>query len=181
SQAGAGALQAQVELDARLVHIELGSAPKITALPLFELVGRLGDATNATALVDVPTPEHVRVGSLRAGLTLDADRRPALVLAAHDVTIADHVYAVVDLTNLHTLADVAGSAVGDVADHVLGLLGPAEDALRALFGLAAPPGAVGWPVELLTGLPDLLANPLHAVLAYHERVIRTHRDGYGDV
>ena len=73
-QAGSGALQAQVELDARLVHIELGSAPKITALPLLELVGRLGDATNATALIDVPTPEHVRVGSLRAA---DARRRPA--------------------------------------------------------------------------------------------------------
>lgn len=181
--AAAGPPVGGLEFGATLARITLGSAPAAAGLPDLHLSGRLGHpvvAAPAELLVDVTAPEIVKVGSLQVGLTLDEQRRPAFVLAAHDVTIAAHSYPVLDLTNSQALADVVGSAVGDLADQVLGHLGDALDAVAALLGVTAPPlpaGAPAWPVDLVS-LPTLLADPLGAIIDYHRRVLDSHRDGY---
>ena len=166
----------RLEVSATLVTITLGPAPAAVALPDLAVSARIGHATIATPadlLVDLTAPEVIQLGSVRLGFTLDPQRRPALVLAAHDVVVGSHPYPVLDLTNPQTLADVAGSAVGDLADAVLGRLGTAADLVTVLLGVTAPTlGAADppWTVPL-TGLPALLANPVDAFLGYHRAVL----------
>ena len=166
----------RLEVSATLVTITLGPAPAAVALPDLAVSARIGHATIATPadlLVNLTAPEVIQLGSVRLGFTLDPQRRPALVLAAHDVVVGSHPYPVLDLTNPQTLADVAGSAVGDLADAVLGRLGTAADLVTVLLGVTAPTlGAADppWTVPL-TGLPALLANPVNAFLGYHRAVL----------
>src|SRR5215211_1046943 len=164
-----------IELDAVLARITLGVAPSVRAVPRLDLVARLG-APTGTPLVDVTSPRVVRVQALRAGLALGATRQPVLVLAAHGVRIEQRDYAVLDLTNVQTLADLGGTALGDVATTLLSKLGPAEQAVRVLVGLSPPPGRSSWPAKL-TPLTDLLADPVKATLAYHARVLRSSLGG----
>ena len=168
--AASGSPPGGVELDAVLVRITLGPEPALRALPRFDLLARLG-ADTGPALVDVATPRPVKVQALRAGLALDAARRPVLVLAAHGVRLGTVEHAVLDLTNSQTLADLGGDVVGGVAGAVFGRLGPAEQAVRVLVGLSPPPGRPGWPAAL-TPVTQLLADPVGATLAYHSRVLR---------
>ena len=169
----------RLALSATLVRVTVGATPSVRGLPSVQLAGHVGK--QGERLLDSATPAPgVKVGSLELGLTLGADRKPGLVLAAHNVDIGTHHYDVLDLTNTHTLADVGGAVVGDVADLVLGHLGAAGDAVKVLLGLGAPAGQVGWPVTLTT-LPDFLGNPVGAMVGYHDRVIRTHAAGYGAV
>ncbi len=182
SLATSGVIDGALEASATLVRITLGGAPTLTGLPSLVVAGRLGPAVVAVPadrLVNLADPS-ARVGSFRAGLQLDTDRHFGALLAAHDVEIGTHQYPVLDLTNAQTLADVAGDVVGDIAEEVLGLLGDAGTALRVLLGISAPDDAPSWPVEL-TPLTDLLANPLGAVRAYHERVLAEHRAGYAAI
>jgi large repetitive protein len=178
-----GALPGSLELDASLTRITLGATPSVVGLPRLELTGRIGNSHitgPADLLLNLQSPSVLQVGSLRAGVTLGEDRRVAFVLAAHDVTISTHSYPTLDLTNAHTLADVGGTAVGDLLNEVLGQLGPAGTAVEVLLGRAAPPGQAAWPVPL-TDITHLLANPIAALVSYHQSVLNTYRVGYAAV
>jgi large repetitive protein len=166
-----------IELDAVLMRITLGAAPNVRAVPRLDLVARLG-ALSGTPLVDVTSPRVVKVQALRAGLALGPTRQPMLVLAAHGVRIDQRAFPVLDLTNVQTLVDLGGTAVNDVAAKLLSRLGPAEQAVRVIVGLAPPPGRSSWP-PTLTPVTDLLADPVKATLAYHARVLRSVADTTG--
>jgi hypothetical protein len=85
-------------------------------------------------LIDEAGPPNVRVESLRAGLALDAGRKPVFVLAADGVTIGTHVHETLDLSTPDAIADTAGVILGNVADAILDQLGPSGDAVRILLG-----------------------------------------------
>jgi hypothetical protein len=178
----AGTPPGGLHLRATLTRITLGATPSALGLPELELTGRVGReriTVPADRLIALPDPSP-RVGSLRAGIALGPDRRARLVLAVYDVEIGTHPYPVLDLTNTQTLADVSGTAVSGIGSAVLGMLGAAGDAVKVLLGLTAPAGQLSWPVALTT-LPALLADPVGALVAYHDRVLRTHRPGYAAV
>jgi len=88
------------------------------------LLGRRADGGGSRLLSGDP-----RVEALRAGITLDASRRPTFLLAADRVTIAGHEYPTLDLTTPDALAEVAGSVLSDLVTELLGLLGPAGPAI----------------------------------------------------
>ena len=169
-----------LEAAATLARITLGAAPSVVGLPSLTVSGRVGKMVIAGAadrLVDVAGPPILQVGSFRVGLSLDEGYHAGFVLAAHDVMVGTDPYSVLDLTKAETLANVAGSAVNAVAGVVLSQLGPAKDLRLLAPGVAAPPGAAGWPVTLVS-VPSLLSNPVGSVLDYHRRVIATNLAGY---
>jgi large repetitive protein len=177
--ASVGIPSGAVELSATLTRITLGAAPSVFGLPALVFSGRIGPSVVATAadrLLNLPDPSP-KVGSLSAGIALGEDRTVGFVLAAHDVVVGAHSYAVLDLTNAQTLADVAGNAVADLSTAVLDNLGTAGTAVRVLLGLTKPDGEPAWPVAL-TAIPSFLANPSRALVDYHQRVLATHRAGY---
>ena len=69
--------------------------------------------------------------------------------------------------------DAAGNAVEDVAEQLLGQLGPAIDAAKALLGLDPPAGHPGVPT---IGLADLMGDPLGAVGGYWRTLLSAHAD-----
>ncbi|MER5755859.1 DUF6603 domain-containing protein [Streptomyces sp. NPDC002088] len=169
-----------LEVAATLTRVTLGGTPSVTGLPAASVTGRIGPSPGPDGRVppaDRLVDQAVKLGALRAGLTLGEDRRAALVLAALDVELGEHRYPVLDLTNTQTLADVADTALRDLAGEILDLLGPAGTAVRVLLGVTPPPGQPSWPVPL-TPLPDLLADPVGAVVAYHSGVLEANRAGY---
>ena len=176
----AGPPVAGLELTTTIVRIALDAVPSVVALPRLDLLARLGPESGGTPLVDRQSDPKVRARSLRVGFALDAARRPTFVLAAHDVLVVDDTYPVLDLTNTDALADVGDNALEAIAGQLLDLLGAAEAPVRVLLGLSAPTGSSDWPVALTT-LPEILTNPVAAVLGYHDRVLRTHRAGYPSV
>ncbi len=176
----AGPPEGAIELSATFARITLGESPKVEGLPVLELAARLGPSTISApfnGLLSVAAPTALQVGSLRTGFTLDSARRVALVLAAHNVKIAAHSYSVLDLTNTQMLADVAGTAVTDIANQLFGNLG---DDLKVLVGLKAPVNDPTWQ-PLLVPLPHLLADPVYAVLDYHARVLANRRADYIEI
>jgi hypothetical protein len=82
----------------------------------------------------------VRADTLRLGFALDAERRLVFVLAADQVRLGNHDYAVLDLTSPDALMDAAGNTVAQVADTLLDALAPADDLVRLLLGVAPPAG-----------------------------------------
>jgi len=186
SMTGAGTLPGGLEISATLMRVTLGATPTITGLPSFSASGRIGPPLQpggtvapASRLFDLPSPAP-KIGALRAGVSLGPDRQASLVLAAVDVVVGSHQYPVLDLTNAHVLADVAGSALNDLMNQILAKLGTAGQTIQVLLGLAAPPGQAAWAVPLTT-LPNLLADPVKAIRGYHIAVIATDAAGYAFV
>ena len=170
------AVPGALEVESTLCRVTFDHIPSAQAMPHLSLQGRVG-RRDASGPLLLDTGEPATVGAFRIGLAVTDLRTPRFVLAAHDVTIGSHSYPVLDLTNTQTLADVGTNAVKDLADAVLGHLGSELAPVRVLLGLDAPIGQVGWPVPL-TSLPDLLSDPVNAVVAYHRRVLSVHHDGY---
>ena len=160
-----------VRADADLCTIDLGggSAIALPRLALQLMIGRR--AGGGTVLIDEAGPPNVRVESLRAGLALDAARKPVFVLAADGVTIGTHVHETLDLSTPDAIADAAGVVLADVADAILDQLGPSGDAVRILLGLSSP---VGHPEIAAIGVAAFLQDPLGAVAGHWHSVVRDH-------
>ena len=186
SMAAGGTLPGGIELSATMARITLGATATVVGLPSFACTGRIGPPLQpsgtvapAARLFDLPDPAP-KIGALRAGVTLGAGHQAGLVLAALDVVVGTHQYPVLDLTNAQTLADVAGSALSDLMSQILAKLGPAGQTVQVLLGLAAPAGQASWPVPLTT-FPSMLADPLKAIVGYHNAVLATDPAGYAAV
>ena len=164
---------ARARIDADLLQLDLATVTAI-ALPRLSAFLHLGRRPDGGSRLLSGDPQ---VDAVRAGLTLDASRRPTLLLAADGVVIAGNSYPTLDLSTPDAVAEVAGTVLGDVVDQLLLLLGPAEPAVRMIVGLSAPPSDPG--VTLLE-IPDFLADPLGAVRGYLARAgSRSRRCGAG--
>ena len=113
----------------------------------------------------------MRVETLRAGVALDEQHRPTIVVAADKVTIGSHEHDTLDLSSPDAVADAGGVVLGDVADEVLDRLGPAGDAVRALLGLDHP---AGHPEVPTLDIGRFLQDPLGAVAEHWQTVVRDH-------
>ena len=163
-----------VQLSARAVlcSIDLGSG-EARALPSLSLALVAGVAAGGAALIDVAGAAPLRVESLRAGLGLDSERRPVVVLAAEQVRIGTApVQAVLDLSSPNAIAESASTVLDTVADQVLSRLGPAVGAVRVLLGLSAPAGR---PEVVPLALAVFMQDPLRAVRGHWQKVVRDHR------
>ena len=161
------AADAVIRADADLCTVDLGggSAVALPRLALQLVLGRRPDG--GSVLIDQP----VRIETLRAGVALDEQRCPTLVIAADTVTIGGHIHETLDLSTPDAVADAGGVALGDIADEVLDRLGPASDAVRSLLGLASP---VGHPEVPTLDVGRFLQDPLGAVAEHWQGVVRDH-------
>jgi hypothetical protein len=167
----AASSDAIVRADADLCTIDLGHGGAI-ALPRLALQLVLGrHAGGGTVLIDETAPTRLRVETLRAGLALDAARKPVFVLAADAVTIGTHVHDTLDLSTPDAIAEAAGVVLADVADAILAQLGPGGDAIRILLGLSSP---AGHPEVPAIGVVAFLQDPLAAVAGHWQSMVRDH-------
>ena len=164
--------QAGVHLAARAVlcSIDLGNGQAV-ALPSMSLNLLLGQAAGGAVLLDVSAPTAMRVPSLRLGLGLNAQRQPVLDLAALAVRIDGREHGDLDLSNPEAVAQVGATVVGALIDDVFDRLGPAEDAVRLLLGVA-PPAVPAGIVPLDVG--RFLQDPLAALRGYWQALLRDH-------
>lgn len=158
----AGAAGSSLALTVDPVSVDLATGAAV-ALPRLAVLVAV-DSGGAGALlgpVAGPGGLQVTVGSFEGGLSLDADRRPVLVLAALDAVVGATSYERLDLTDGDALAGVAAQAVSDAAAGLLGMLGPLGGAVGVLLGLTDPPGVTTPKIDPVA----LLADPLGAVAA----------------
>jgi large repetitive protein len=163
---------ARLALTADLVALDLGSGVPV-ALPRLAITGRLDPPGAAKLLPPVMGPAglQVAVGALEAGLALDTNRRPVLVLTAEDADVGATHYEVLDLSTPDALAAVAGQAITDAAAAVLAGIGPGGHAVAILLGLADPPSVPGLP-RVEPG--ELLRDPVAAVRDRWRALLSTH-------
>jgi len=167
--------QVAIELTATVFRASTGARPSITALPELECHARYtgaggGSLLNVTQPGTGTTPAIiVKVGALRAGVALDASRRPTFVLAADQVVLGPSgtasTYAVLDLTSPDALAEVGGGALSSVLGQLITNLGPSGAALSELFGLTQPAawsGGTWTPISAAA----LIADPAAAWLGF---------------
>ncbi len=169
----------RAEAAVELAEITVGPALAARPLPAGRAIVHIGpdvplatgeDPLVATTVDQIP----VQVSALEAGLALDRDGRPVLVLAALDVTVGGDTHPVVDLTMPDAVLEVAAGALDEVIDRLLAALGASDEAtaLLALLGLRRPgsldPGAA-WPHAV--GLPAFFADPLGALAGFHAEVL----------
>ena len=164
--------QAGVHLAARAVlcSIDLGNGQAV-ALPAMSLNLLLGQAASGAVLLDVSAPTALRVPSLRLGLGLNAQRQPVLDLAALSVRIDGREHGDLDLSTPEAVAQVGATVVGALIDDLFDRLGPAEDAVRLLLGVA-PPAVPAGIVPLDVG--RFLQDPLAALRGYWQALLRDH-------
>ena len=155
---------------ADLAVIDLGgrAARALPGCTLGAVLGRRPSGAGTPLLTGDPAVDRFVVG-----FALDPDRRPTLRLAAEHVTIGGHVHEVLDLSTPGAVAEAAGTVVGDVVDELLGQLGPAGNAVRALLGLAAPSG---FPSVPTVDLAHFIQDPLGAVSGHWRTLIDQHPD-----
>ena len=169
----------RAEAAVELAEITVGPALAARPLPAGRAIVHIGpdvplatgeDPLVATTVDQIP----VQVSALEAGLALDRDGRPVLVLAALDVTVGGDTHPVVDLTMPDAVLEVAAGALDEVIDRLLAALGASDEAtaLLALLGLRRPgsldPGAA-WPHAV--GLPAFFTDPLGALAGFHAEVL----------
>ena len=123
--------------------------------------------------MNLAAPEVVQIGSIRLGLTLDAARRPALVLSAHDVMIGSHPYIRCSISPTPmpspTLPETRSATSRTPSSAGSGLPRTSSWYFWA-SALAVGPGEAPWPVDPV-GLPALLADAVGALLGQHRAVL----------
>ncbi len=164
--AGADA-RLRVEADLLTLDLATGSARALPRLSAFLQLGRRPDGGSRVLTGDP------QVDAVRAGFSVDADRRPTFLLAADGVTIAGNHYPTLDLSTPDALANVGATLVADVLDDLLGPLGPIAAVLKRLFGLEPPSGAPGVPT---LSIAAFLGDPLSAVRGYWHTLVHDHPD-----
>ena len=134
-----GASGVELALDIDPVVLDLGTGAAV-ALPRLAATVRIAAPSGPLLVGGSARGLSIGVGSLEAGLSLDAARRPKLVLTAFDADVGATHFDVLDLSSPEALAAAAEDVVGDAAALLLEQLGPAGDAVAVLIGLAEPPG-----------------------------------------
>ncbi|WP_377189720.1 DUF6603 domain-containing protein [Ruegeria meonggei] len=160
-----GITQAGVSADILHLSLATGAAtavPKLETSLHFDLSGE--------------AMPNVSVAELILGLALDEERRPAVVIAARDVTVAQSNHPWLDLTNPDAVAAAAAQTVTDLLDELLSNLGPGAALIGVVLGWRAPAGAgAGYPtLDPVTFLGD----PLGQLRAHWLDVLENHS---GDV
>lgn len=179
--------QGAIELTATVLRASTGAHPSVTALPELECHVRYGAASGTSTIIDITQANPdvvVQVGALRAGVALDASRRPVFVLAADRVTLGPPgsatTHDVLDLTSPDALAEVGGQALSTVLGTLITGLGPPGEALSELFGLTQPAAWSGahWPV---IDAAALIADPPKAWLGFVGQVLALGTQAFADL
>ncbi len=170
---GPGHPELTLSADAAIVDVPLAGAGAAVVLPQATVQIR-ATGPGGGPLLDVTSPQTVRIGSLDAGIVWNGtDLSPALVLL--DNTLDTQVLPRLDLTNADSVAEAATAAVvSEITSH-LGAAG-AGRRLAAIAGLVPPedpasPGTAlpGWGHTLK--LADFVVSPAAAIGAYHRAVL----------
>ncbi len=150
-----GATGTSLGLTVQPVSLDLATGVA-TALPSLAATARVTSGTADPLLGPVAGPSglQITVGSFSGGFELDVDRRPSLVLRAHQAVVGTTTYPVLDLTDGDALAGVASNAVSDAAATLLDALGPLGNAVAVLIGLADPPSGPAPRVDAVRLLQD---------------------------
>ncbi len=165
---GSGATRVQASADSMRIDLVTGVA---VALPALEIVAASGTAASPVLNVAAAPPAPAaQAQTLRVGFALDASRKLVFVLAADQVTLGSHNYAVLDLTSPSAVMDALGHTVADVANQLLAQLGSALGTAQQLLGLAPP---AGFPALNAVTLPALMADPVGAVAGYWQQLVGT--------
>jgi large repetitive protein len=155
-----GAAGATLAFTVEPVSIDLATGAAV-AVPSLTALARVGSGGPGDLLGPVPGPGglQITIGSFEGGFSLDADRRPLLVLAALDAVVGSTPYDRLDLTDGDALAGVAAQALADAAATLLDALGGVGDAVGVLLGLTDPPDGPAPRVDPV----ELLADPVGAL------------------
>src|SRR5215210_1075193 len=129
----------------------------VTAVPGFRAEAVFGAQASGGSDLLTGTPH---VGTVRTGLALDAQGRPAFVLTLHDVDLPGGHHDVLDLSSPQAALEAVGTVVEDALDAALDGFGDVGDLLKQLLGIG-PPGGIA-PVSA----GALLADPLGALSTY---------------
>lgn len=170
-----------VELTATLLQVSVGAHPSVVGLPSLTCHARYGAATGSSTILAVTQlGTAVQVGALRAGVGLDAARRPVFVLAADRVVIGATTHATLDLTSPDALAQVGGDALSSVVGNLISGLGTAGTTVSELLGLSAPAAWSGgaWPT---IDAAALIADPIAAWFNFQRAVIALGTQAYADL
>jgi hypothetical protein len=147
-------VRAQVAAD--LLRADTGSGA-CSALPDLRVEAVFGADAGGSALLAGPDP---RVGSVHAGVHLDAAGHPAFLLTLGDVTVGGAHHDVLDLSSPAAAMNSAESVLESALANAISSLGAAGALINSLLGLTPPAGIT--PLSV----PALFANPLAAVLQY---------------
>ena len=170
---GPGHPELTLSADAAIVDVPLAGAGAAVVLPQAAVLVR-ATGPGGGPLLDVTSPQTVRIGSLDAGIVWNVtDLTPTLVLL--DNTLDTQALPRLDLTNADSVAEAATAAVvSEITSH-LGAAG-AGRRLAAIAGLVPPedpanPGTAlpGWGHALK--LADFVVSPATAIGAYHRAVL----------
>ena len=174
-----------IELEATLFQASIDAHPSVVGLPKLECRARYGAATGLSTILDVTQAGTVvKVGALRAGVGLDAGRRPVFVLAADRVVLGPvatpTTHAVLDLTSPDALADVGGQALSAVLGNLIAGLGSAATTVSEVLGLSVPSsfGGTNWPT---IDAAALIANPINAWLSFQQAVLALGTQAFADL
>jgi hypothetical protein len=167
-----GDFRVSAEVDALDLDLATFSA---TATPDLSLYAQFGKRSDGGTQLLAGDPQ---VDGLRVGVTLDAARRPNFLLAAEGVVIAGHTYPSLDLTSPDSLAEVAGTVLGNVVNDLLASLGPIGTAIGMLMGVTAPPSAPGATTLVLA---TFLHDPVGAIRGYWRGLLHDHPSGVVDL
>ncbi|MEO8193523.1 MAG: DUF6603 domain-containing protein [Gemmatimonadales bacterium] len=193
---GTTALRLDLTASSEIVAIPVGSPASVQSLPSLSVLLRLTSTAGTLVAHTFPGGDPLAalgtlsVGSLEAGLRLDAQQQPVPHIAMRDVQCARGTWTVIDLSSADALLDGLGSVVSNLIqqqiEQGLSLATPGPHAGRhiaALLGFVAPSAAgtpSPWPVALTTDatrITQFLGNPMSAIARYHAACLTTDIDG----
>ena len=193
---GVNAPQLEITANTEIIAIPIGSNTAVRALPTLSAVLKLTAPNGALATHAFLAPDALaplgtlRVGSIEAGLALNAQGHPVPHLALRDVACLRGTWPMLDLSSADAILDGLGAVLGNFIQQQIeqGLALAAGGShvgkrIAALLGFLAPSadGAPGvWPVPLVTDaarITQFLGNPLAAVARYHATSLTTMIDG----
>ncbi len=189
---GANPAQLDITADAEIVGIPIGSPAPVRGLPSLSAMLRIAGQNGTLATHTFTTPDPLsalgtlRVGSIEAGLHLDALGHPDPHFALRNVECARGTWAMLDLTSADAILDglgaVASNLIQQQIEQGLALATGGSHAgkrVAALLGLLAPSAGgapTPWPVPLATDatrITQFLGNPIGAVARYHASALTT--------
>ncbi len=193
---GVNAPQLEIAANTEIIAIPIGSTAAVRALPTLSAVLNMTAPNGTLATHTFVAPDALaplgtlRVGSIEAGLALNAQGHPVPHLALRDVACLRGTWPMLDLSSADAILDGLGAVVGNFIQQQIeqGLAlatggSHVGKRIAALLGLLAPSadGAPAvWPVPLVTDaarVAQFLGNPLAAVARYHATCLTTTIDG----
>jgi hypothetical protein len=169
---------ATVEGRATLFEVPLSGAGATRVLPALDVRVR-APANPASYLVGPNPTDAVRVRTLLGGFRWDGTRIvPALELLDVDFEGVHH-----DRLDLQNGQGIVNAGLAVLQSQITAALGATQQAqaLLALVGLAAPPGAAGWPGALLVNIGSFAADPLREIARVHRAVLSSTSNSWSNL